>query len=282
MSLQQKHERVLEDVGFSFVFALGSINCESFCTSETLWVFWKRLRTESFSLKWSVMSSRSNRKSHCGTENCKRCQIEDIIALPRVSRLDFHSQETSVCGSRSYQINLQILSLRLLLLDHFRQCSSDIELIEHRGQEVTHESCEKLTTLPVDFVAILVNQSTPLLTTCAGTAIYQQDHDILIHTSVLNQPSSLGDCWIQRAGHFDQQPLDFRIHATCHVWPDAERYKAKTNQWQRRDEKTYKVKLSGDPRPIVPEHSNVWHDEKKIILWSTYWLKGGTFKSNVR
>ena len=28
-------------------------------------------------------------KSHCGTENCKRCQIEDIVALPRVFRLDF-------------------------------------------------------------------------------------------------------------------------------------------------------------------------------------------------
>jgi hypothetical protein len=36
MSLQQKHESVSEDVGFSFVFALGSINCESFRTSKTL------------------------------------------------------------------------------------------------------------------------------------------------------------------------------------------------------------------------------------------------------
>ena len=30
-----KHESVSEDVGFSFVFALDSINCESFCTSKT-------------------------------------------------------------------------------------------------------------------------------------------------------------------------------------------------------------------------------------------------------
>ena len=51
------------------------------------------------------------------------------------------------------------LNLRLLLQDHFRLCTPDIELIEWRGQEVTQESCGKLTTLPVDFVAILVNQS---------------------------------------------------------------------------------------------------------------------------
>ena len=35
-------------------------------------------------------------KSHCGTENCKRCRVEDIITLPCVSRLDFHLQETGM------------------------------------------------------------------------------------------------------------------------------------------------------------------------------------------
>ena len=34
--------------------------------------------------------------SHCGTENCKRCQIEDIVAPPRASRLEFHSRETGM------------------------------------------------------------------------------------------------------------------------------------------------------------------------------------------
>jgi hypothetical protein len=42
------------------------------------------------------MSSGSNRKSHCGTENCERCQIEDIVAPPRASRLEFHSRETGM------------------------------------------------------------------------------------------------------------------------------------------------------------------------------------------
>jgi hypothetical protein len=58
-----------------------------------------------------------------------------------------------------------------------------------------------------------------LLTTCAGTAIYRQDHDISIHTLISSQPSSLEkialfDCWIRRAGHFDQEPSDYQIHAT--------------------------------------------------------------------
>ena len=42
------------------------------------------------------MSSGSNRKSHCGTENCERCQIEDIVAPPRAPRLEFHSRETGM------------------------------------------------------------------------------------------------------------------------------------------------------------------------------------------
>jgi hypothetical protein len=33
-------------------------------------------------------------KSHCGTENCERCRVEDIVALPSVTRLGFHSRET--------------------------------------------------------------------------------------------------------------------------------------------------------------------------------------------
>ena len=45
MSLQRRHASACEDVGFWFVFALGSINCESFWTSKTLWVISKRLRT---------------------------------------------------------------------------------------------------------------------------------------------------------------------------------------------------------------------------------------------
>ena len=49
--------------------------------------------------------------------------------------------------------------------------------------------------------------------------IYRQDHDIWIHTLISNQPSFLEkshlfDCWIQREGQFDQQSLDYRIHAT--------------------------------------------------------------------
>jgi hypothetical protein len=32
--------------------------------------------------------------SHCDIENCERCRVEDVVALPRVSCLDFHLQET--------------------------------------------------------------------------------------------------------------------------------------------------------------------------------------------
>ena len=32
--------------------------------------------------------------SHCGIKNCKRCQVEVVVALPCVSHLNFHLQKT--------------------------------------------------------------------------------------------------------------------------------------------------------------------------------------------
>jgi hypothetical protein len=84
----------------------------------------------------------------------------DELKLERSGMKTFQTGiKPRVCGSRSYQIHLQTSNLRLLLQDHFRHCTPDIKLIKRREQEVTHENCKKLTTLPVDFVAILVNQS---------------------------------------------------------------------------------------------------------------------------
>ena len=34
--------------------------------------------------------------SHCGIKNCERCQVEDVVALLRVSCLDFYLRETCV------------------------------------------------------------------------------------------------------------------------------------------------------------------------------------------
>ena len=48
VSLQRKHASACEDVGFSFVFAPGSINCESLQTSKTLLSLFEKTRTESF------------------------------------------------------------------------------------------------------------------------------------------------------------------------------------------------------------------------------------------
>ena len=62
--------------------------------------------------------------SPCGTDNCERCWVEDIISLSIVSRLDFHSRETGMIDFLQLRGSKQRVIPCSLAISRHSQCSN--------------------------------------------------------------------------------------------------------------------------------------------------------------